>query len=257
MSGKACFSSHIGLCPGVCTGNISEQAYRRTIRDVRQFFEGKKHRIVRRVRADMQKASREERFEEATLLRKKLFALEHIKDIALIKREEDEAGEYLHGETAFFGRIEGYDISHAHGSQTVASMVVFEKGQPLKKEYRLFRLRTIEGVNDVASLKEVLMRRFRHPEWPEPDLLLIDGGLPQVHAVEEVLRLLQKQIPVIGMAKGPARKKTEIVCSKQHNTLRSLGETHLRLLTHVRDEAHRFAITYHRKRRSLEFLPRT
>jgi excinuclease ABC subunit C len=252
---KACFSTHIGLCPGVCIGTADQRAYRRTIRDLMAFFDGEKEGILKRLRKDMAEAARDERFELAAKIRNQLFALEHIKDIAMLKREDDEV-DMIHksdAPIAFLGRIEGYDISHVQGTAIVASMVVFEGGQPAKGEYRRFRMKTVEGSNDVASMREALMRRFRH-EWPKPDVLLIDGGLAQVHAVEQVLHELSIHIPVIGMVKGPDRKRTDLVCSQKHEAVCRMGEDYLRLLTQVRDEAHRFAIQYHRTVRSALFL---
>ena len=197
----------------------------------------------------MRAAARAQHFELAAKLRNQVFALEHIQDIALLKREEEESPAAREGEVNILGRIEGYDISHAQGTSIVASMVVFEGGQPAKAEYRLFRIKTVEQSNDTASLQEAIRRRFGHA-WPNPDLLLIDGGLGQVHAVEAVLRELGRAIPVIGMAKGAERKRTDLICSEGQERLCAAAEPHLRLLTQVRDEAHRFAITYHRKVRS-------
>lgn len=255
---KPCFYTHIGLCPGVCVGLADERAYRRTIRDLMAFFEGKKEEILKRLRKDMTQAAREERFELAAKIRNQLFSLEHIKDIALLKREDDDVDMIREGEAplSFFGRIEGYDISHVQGAAMVASMVVFQAGQPAKGEYRMFRIKTVEGSNDVASIRETLMRRFRH-DWPKPDMLLIDGGLAQVHAAEEVLHYLNLQIPVIGMAKGPERKRTDLICSQKHEAICRIAEGHVRLLTQVRDEAHRFAVRYHRTLRSKAFLGTT
>jgi excinuclease ABC subunit C len=132
-------------------------------------------------------------------------------------------------------------------------MVVFENGAPAKTEYRKFRMRYVQGANDVASLQETLARRFRHA-WRKPDLLLIDGGLAQVHAVEEVLRDLNLAFPVIGMAKGLERKRTDLICSQGNEELCRACESNLDLLTRVRDEAHRFAIAYHRSVRGRESM---
>lgn len=252
---QPCFSTHIGLCPGVCVGQADPRAYRRTIRDLMAFFEGKKEEILKRRHKEMLLAAREKRFEDAAKIRNQLFALEHIKDIALLKREDEDIGMIRADEAPvlFFGRIEGYDISHVQGTAMVASMVVFERGEPAKREYRTFRIKTVEASNDTAALRETLMRRFRHT-WPKPDLLLIDGGLGQVHAAEEVLHHLNLQIPVIGMAKGPERKRTDLICSQTHEAVCRMAEEYLRLLTQVRDEAHRFAIRYHRTLRSALFL---
>ncbi len=255
---KACFYTHIGLCPGVCIGTADEKAYKKVIRDLIAFFDGRKEEILKRLRKEMTVASNEQRYEEAAKLRNRLFSLEHIKDIALLKREDDDVDTIRNSDAPidFFGRVEGYDISHVGGTATVASMVVFEGGQPAKAEYRKFRIKTVDEINDVASIREALMRRFRHAEWRHPDLVLIDGGLPQVHAANDALHHLGVQIPVIGMAKGPERKRTDLVCMQKHEAICKAAEEHVRLLTQVRDESHRFAITYHRKLRSSLFLGR-
>lgn len=133
-------------------------------------------------------------------------------------------------------------------------MVVFESGAPAKAEYRKFKIKTVEGPNDVASLRETLMRRFKHDEWRMPDLILIDGGLPQVHAAEEVMHHLNIQIPVVGIAKGAQRKRNDIICSQVSIELCELCRKYVDLLAQVRDEAHRFAITFHRSVRSKAFL---
>lgn len=252
---KACFYTHIGLCPGVCIGIADEKAYKKVIRNLIAFFDGKKDDIVKVLRKDMQAAAKAQKFEEAAKIRNRVFSLEHIKDIALLKKEDDNV-DMIRNEEApmgFHGRIEGYDISHVSGTAIVASMVVFEGGMPAKAEYRKFRMKTVMQSNDIASMRETLMRRFRN-DWKRPDIILIDGGQAQVHVAEDVLHHLNIQIPVIGMAKGPDRKKTELICSQKHEAICQAGELHIRLLTQVRDEAHRFAITYHRKLRSKQFL---
>jgi excinuclease ABC subunit C len=147
-----------------------------------------------------------------------------------------------------FGRIEGYDISNISGTSSVASMVVFENGAPAKAEYRKFRIKSVIGPNDVASIRETLMRRFRN-SWRKPDLLLIDGGLPQVHAAESVVHELGLGLPVVGIAKGPERKRDDLICSRNNLELCRLCEQYKDILVRVRDEAHRFAIAYHRRLR--------
>lgn len=252
---KACFYTHIGLCPGVCIGIADEKAYRKVIKNLIAFFDGRKDEVIVALKKEMAKASKEQRYEEAAKIRNRLFSLEHIKDIALLKREDENVDMIRTDEApiGFHGRIEGYDISHVSGKATVASMVVFEGGQPAKAEYRKFRIKTVDEINDIASMRETLMRRFQN-DWPHPDIILMDGGAAQVHVAEDVLHHLNIQIPVIGMAKGPDRKKTELICTQKHQAICEAGEEHIRLLTQVRDEAHRFAIKYHRTLRSRQFL---
>ena len=146
-------------------------------------------------------------------------------------------------------RIEGYDISNIQGTSAVGSMVVFEKGRPRVDQYRRFKIKTVEGANDFAMLQEVLRRRFRraahedasNTSWARPDLLLIDGGKGQLNAVLEVLKETGTDVPVIGLAKEheeiyqPGKKKPLIL---------DRGSAGLHILQRLRDEAHRFAISY-------------
>jgi excinuclease ABC subunit C len=153
------------------------------------------------------------------------------------------------------GRIECYDVSNFQGSETVASMVVFEDGKPRTGEYRRFRVRTVEGPNDVASHREVLRRRFRaarpgdegsaeERRWAMPDLVLIDGGKPQVGAAKGVLdELGLHDLPLAGIAKE--REELFRPDESQPIVLPSTSQA-LYLVQRIRDEAHRFAITYHR-----------
>ncbi len=259
---RPCFYVHLRKCPGVCINAIDTRTYRKTIHELIKFFEGKKDDLISQLRREMRGASKERRYEDAAALRNKIFSLEHIQDIAMlkredVKREDDPIDTAKTGETAvhLFGRIEGYDISTISGTSTVAAMVVFENGAPAKQEYRKFRIKTVRGSNDVASLKETLMRRFRN-HWRKPDVLLIDGGLPQVHVAEDVVRYLGLDIPVIGIAKGRDRKRNDLVCSRQTIEFCQRCEEYKNLLIAVRDEAHRFAITYHRVLRRRSLLPK-
>ena len=167
--------------------------------------------------------------------------------MAVLKREDDDVDKIREGEAAVnvFGRIEGYDISNISGTSSVASMVVFEDGAPAKAEYRKFRIKTVSGSNDVASMKETLARRFRN-DWRKPDLILIDGCWPQVNAATQVVRHFELGIPVVGLAKGPERKKDELICDPNNLEICAICEKHKNLLVAVRDEAHRFAVKYHR-----------
>lgn len=149
-------------------------------------------------------------------------------------------------------RIEGYDISNISGTNNVASMVVFVGGEPSKKEYRKFKIKTVEGANDVACLAEALTRRLtdlmekKKNFDQKPDLLVIDGGLTQLRSVQEVLEKLGLFIPVISLAK----QEEEIFVSSSNQPLRLPRESYaLRLLQRVRDESHRFAVYYHRNLR--------
>jgi excinuclease ABC subunit C len=149
-------------------------------------------------------------------------------------------------------RIECFDISHLGGEETVASMVVFNQGVPEKKAYRRFKIK-VEQNNDFASLRETLQRRFtesrrENPSFlPEPDLVIIDGGLGQVNGVKEVLDTMGIDIPVFGLAK---KEERIFQPGMREPLILSRRDEGLKLLQRVRDEAHRFAIEYNRKRRN-------
>lgn len=149
-------------------------------------------------------------------------------------------------------RIEGYDISNISGTNNVASMVVFENGEPAKKEYRKFKIKTVEGANDFACLQETLKRRLQSLKEGQknldtkPDLILIDGGLGQLHSVQEIINQFGMSIPVVSLAK----QDEEIFTTSSSVPIRLERNNYaLRLLQRVRDESHRFAVLYHRNLR--------
>ncbi len=258
---KACFNVHLKRCPGVCTGAIRSQEYRRIMRRFILFFEGKTGQLFRQLKTEMKRASKEQRFEEAAQLRNNIYALEHIQDIAFITKEDVElpftkiAEHYLD----LNGRIEAYDISNISGASAAGSMVVFEDGKPAKNAYRKFRIKTVKGSNDVAMLEEVMRRRLRqakeHPKaWPLPVLMVIDGGEGQVNRVERVMRELGVQVPLIGIAKGFDRKQDRLVYDRRDIELARVASASKELFQRARDEAHRFAVSYHRTLRSKRSL---
>lgn len=257
---RPCFYYHIKLCPGVCVGAISRRDYAKIIRRLVLFFEGKKAQILRETEKQMKAAAKAQNFEEAAKLRNLMFALTHIQDVSVIKREDDPREARELG-INIFGRVEAYDISNTQGQQPVASGVVFVDGAPRKSLYKKFKIKTVKGANDIAMMKEVLRRRFTHARpgekndaWGLPDLLVIDGGRGQVNAAMDVLRSLQLKIPTIGLAKGPDRKQDIVVYGERTPELVRVVARYKKILQHVRDEAHRFAVAYHRTRRGKSFL---
>lgn len=245
---KPCFDYQLGLCPGTCIGAINEKDYNRNVYHIKLFFRGKKKQILASLKKEMSSKAKMLEFEKAEILKKQIFALEHIQDIALISKANHEL------RTSPTLRIEGYDISNISGTSAVGSMVVFIGDQPDKSQYRKFKIKTVQGANDIGMLKEVLGRRFRKnfhssqkDRWPLPGLILIDGGRGQVNAVKSVLREKGLNISVVGIAKGPERKRNDIVGYVPEDIR---PETLIR----VRDEAHRFAIQYHKKLRSRDIL---
>lgn len=255
---RPCFDCEIGLCPGTCVGAISREDYLKNIEHLKLFLDGKKKRVLGALAKEMNAASKKMEFEKAEKLRRRIFALQHIRDTALIADSEVVAGHGNGAEQSY--RIEGYDISNISGTAAVGSMVVFENGEPNKDEYRKFKIRTIFQPNDVGMLTEMLERRFKRAaaggkrneagerhSWRLPDLVLIDGGIAQANAAKKVLMRAGLRIPILGIAKGPERKRNDILGAIPKWTDK-------KTLIKVRNEAHRFAIGYHKSLRGRNFL---
>ncbi len=183
------------------------------------------------------------------------------KDRERIKREEGRTIGAVREIERWLGledveRMEAYDISNISGFDSVGSMVVYEKGKPKRSDYRKFRIKWVEGPNDYASLEEVLTRRFTHEGSGEydsfrrfPDLILMDGGKGQVNIAEKVLDVLGLDIPVCGMVKDDRHRTRGVYFRNREIPIDTSGEG-FRLVTRIQDEAHRFAIEYHRSLRS-------
>ncbi len=377
---RACIEFEIKRCMAPCTGNQSREDYHQIVRQVRQFLEGRDRELLDGLRAEMQAAAEQERFEEAARLRDRLLKIERTlekqrvtqtastdQDVIGLARQGTAVdlqmlfvrGGLLIGRKDFFWpdaaeapdeelvraaieqfynkdglppkellvptplddaslleawlsekkgesvrvlaperggkhqllllaeenaasavadhlrneaterlaadelkrllrldrpprRIEGFDISNTMGDQSVASLVVWEEGQAKKADYRKFRIQTVQGANDFASMQEAVVRRYGDTEdLPLPDLILIDGGLGQLAAAIEGLRQAgQAGLPIIGLAKAKGEKDERIFLPGRKNPIilhAASPATHL--LQRIRDEAHRFAITYHRKLR--------
>ncbi len=240
--GKPCFNRQIGLCPGVCTGEINKNDYKKIIKNLILFFEGKKSRLVSNLNKQMKSHARARQFEKANDIKKTIFALEHIQDISLIK---EEPGLNLEGKGSF--RIESYDVAHISGKEMVGAMVVIEGGKAHKSDYRKFKIKALKG-GDVGALTEVLERRFNHKEWPMPDLIAVDGGLAQRNAAFKVISKNKFIIPVVSVVKDKNHKPKDVEGDgffiKKHRKEILLGNA----------EAHRFAIAFHRKLRQKTFL---
>ncbi len=241
---RPCFDYELEHCLGVCTGEITSREYKeKAINPLIMFLKGKKKMVLTSLNKKMKEASKMQDFEEAGRLRNQMFSLEKIRDFSLLNKsflsDSFEPGSNIK-------RIEGYDISNLGSDAKVGSMVVFDGKGPVKSEYKRFRIRTVAGQSDVDCLKEVLERRLRHPEWPLPDMILVDGGKPQVNAAKSILKKNNIKMLIIGIAKGKERKKNELFFSESNHKFASSVNGNLKLLIRVRDEAHRFAIAYQR-----------
>jgi excinuclease ABC subunit C len=237
LSGRPCFNAQIGLCPGPCAGWITKAEYRKTIRNLSLFFEGKKDKVIKNLESEMRALAKKHEFESADRIKRKIFALEHIQDIALIKKDLEKAGD-----TAF--RIEAYDIAHISGTNAVGVMTVVCDGELDKSQYRKFKIR-LDKNDDTKNLKEVLDRRLNHPEWPMPQLIAIDGGVGQLNAAKEVLKARNFDIDVVSIVKDDRHRAKAILNLNDKSLEKQI------LLANA--EAHRFAIAYHRKLRSKGF----
>lgn len=237
---RGCFNYQIGLCPGTCISAVSKQEYVRTIRNISLFFQGKKGELVRKLKAEMKAFAKKQEFEQADIVKRQIFALEHIRDVSLIKREN--VTEMESGEKPF--RIEAYDIAHMQGGSMTGVMVVVEDGIAKKADYRMFKIRR-KGIDDVASLREVIERRVKHPEWPTPDMVVTDGGLPQYNVAKGLFQDHHGSKVIFA----------GVVKNEKHRPQRLIGDPdaikrHQNDILLANAEAHRFTLKYHRKLRS-------
>ncbi len=242
--GKPCFHRQIGLCPGVCTGEISAREYGRIIRNIELFFEGKKSEIVRKLTREMHAAASRLEFERANDTKATIFALGHIRDVSLLKREAGSAD----AETGGI-RIEAYDVAHLGGKSSVGVMTVTRDGVSDTDEYRKFFLRGGHAGNDLTALEEILRRRLRHREWPKPDIVVVDGSFLQLGVAERLFAGADwSDVRIVGVVKN-----------RKHQPERLEGDgtaiaEYRRDILLANAEAHRFAIGYHRRRRGKDFL---
>jgi len=261
---KACFYYHIGQCPGACVGEISKADYRKNIFRLIKLLNGNKEGLEMDLMDEMEKAAADQKFEEAGKLKKMIQGIAYLTQSNRTKGYlenpnflEDERGialeelkKVLHLETIPH-RIECYDISNIQGHESTGSMVVLTNGEIDKSQYRKFKIHITGRPNDVGMHREMTKRRLKHSEWPLPDLILIDGGKGQVSGVVEELGARSVElgndllggINVYGIAKRMEwlyGSDGQVIKLSRHNPA-------LKLVQKIRDEAHRFAITYHRK----------
>jgi excinuclease ABC subunit C len=195
----------------------------------------------------MKQAAESLRFEEASALRRQVNALEHIRDVSLIKDESRISSGGPSTALRAGGRIEAYDVAHTSGTETVGVMAVVSNGQAVKAAYRKFKIRTATN-DDVAALSEMLERRLNHPEWPLPRVFAVDGGKGQMRAALRILKSAGVEVPVVGVVKNEFHKPERLIGDA--NAIRAYD----RDILLANNEAHRFAITYHRDRRRRAML---
>lgn len=255
---KNCLKAHIKKCTAPCNGSITSGEYKRIVYEVKLFLEGKKVDLLKKLSCDMKKASTDKDYEKAINLRDRIEAISAVwqgrKPPPPLNKEIESLKEVL-GLTILPVRIEAFDISNIHGKESVGSMVSFFSGRPQRDEYRRFRIKEVKGVDDYAMIKEVVKRRYSRvlrEKKQFPDLILIDGGKGHLcSAVSELKKTGITHIPVISLAKGD-----ETIYVEKKSTPIKLASRipALRLLMRIRDEAHRFAISYHKLLRRKSFF---
>lgn len=264
---RPCLLASINQCTAPCNLRISKEEYRKDIKRLRMFLEGNRKSLLKEMRNEMAAASAELKFEKAARLRDEIDALDSLRDRGDLEKHEQPEVFYIDPKKGLAGlqkvlklavqprNIEGVDIAHLAGNETVASLVQFLDGLPFKPGYRRFRIREVEGIDDFASIREVVARRFRKLRDDGdvfPDILLIDGGIGQLRKGLEAFRALDIAPPLV---LSLAKKEELVYVMDNDQPLRLSRHSYaLRLLQYVRDEAHRFAQHYHhllRKKRTL------
>jgi excinuclease ABC subunit C len=231
------FYYQLGLSPDSNSNKIYEE-YKKNIKNLKLFFQGKKKRVILNFKKEMMVLAKNRHFERAGDMKKRIFALEHINDVALIKED------VLYPKSENF-RIESYDIAHMSGKNMVGVMTVVTNGEVDKKEYKKFIIRTQSGPNDTGALKEVLLRRFNHSEWLAPNLIVVDGSIAQLNVVK---RNINTTVPIVSVVKDDKHKAKAIMGDVE------IIKKHKKSILLANSEAHRFAIAFHKQKRSKNFL---
>ncbi|MBU0635053.1 MAG: excinuclease ABC subunit UvrC [Candidatus Omnitrophica bacterium] len=248
MPAGACLYYALKKCKAPCAGKIQEKEYAEIVRNLHLFLEGRKEELIRRLSRKMDRAAEKQDYEQAAKWRDQIVglglicqkgwatkpktALEELKSFLRLKRQPR--------------LIEGYDVSNIQGKNAVGAMVRFRYGHKDRSAYRRFKIRTVEGVDDYAMINEIVKRRFTgslENQLENPDLILIDGGRGHLRHIIRQLRRIKENIPVVSIAK---RFEHIFVWWQKDPVAFSKNSAALRLLLQVRDEAHRFALTYHR-----------
>jgi excinuclease ABC subunit C len=255
---RPCLLASINQCTAPCNLRIGKEEYRKDIGRLRTVMEGNRKQLLKEMQQEMAEASKELRFEKAARLRDEIEMLESLRERGELETHEQPEVFFVDPKKGLAGiqkilklserprNIEGVDIAHLGGTETVASLVQFLDGLPFKPGYRRFRIRDVEGIDDYASIREVVARRFqklRDDGDVFPDILLIDGGIGQLRKGLEAFEVLGIQPPIV---MSIAKKEELLYVAGRDEPLRLSRHSYaLRLLQYVRDEAHRFAQHYH------------
>ena len=260
-SGKKTLNTDLGLTPGIEIGKTTPKDYKRNLKKLIRYLKGDREKLLKELEKTMKEEAKAGNFELAAEARDQLFGLRKLKKRIVFSDKEfldissDKALKELQELLELPEpprRIEGYDISHQSGKDTVGSMVVFINGAAARSEYRKFKIRTSTN-DDLKSMQEVITRRLKHKEWDYPDLIILDGGKTQVNAILSLVEPFN--IPVIGRDKsGDHSKSAEVKIVTINGIYKLSNSSHIaRLIARIDEESHRFAITYHSllKRKSM------
>ncbi len=243
---QPCLYYRLKLCPAPCIRNIHRSEYKKTIQNISLFLEFKHDELLNKLSNDMRELAKERKFEEAAIIRDQINALGAIaQSNDFTANNELEDLKKLTGLNVLPLRIEPIDKSNISGSEDTGSMVNFYHGKDDKNNYRRFRIKTVSGINDYAMLQEVVRRRYSRliaENLPLPDLILIDGGKQHLSTAQKVIDALGKNIPLVSIAKD----RENIYLRDKDYPIKLKSDTPaLNLIRRIRDEAHRFAISYH------------
>jgi excinuclease ABC subunit C len=267
MPKRACLYFRIGKCPGPCEEKISREDYAKVIKNILLFLEGKKKKVIKNyelriknLEKEIKNNDRQELLDELKLIKYQLLNLKKVLGgsniLSLVDKYASDVVELAKvlGLEKVPKRIEGYDISNIYGQAAVGSMVVFEGGEAEKSEYKKFKIKIEDSLGDTGMLREVLERRFSHEDWPQPDLIIIDGGKGQLNITLKILKKFNLDILAIAVSKGEglrsAQAPDKVFFPGEAKPLQlPLASPALHVIKRVRDEAHRFAIKYHKELR--------
>jgi len=261
---KTCLYYHLGLCP--CPEVFGDADYKNNIKHIIYFLKGETKKVLKDLMIQRNKASANEEYEIAEKIQKRINAIKIITSPSYKpfeydlnpnlredrrKQELDMLAEILNDKNykiKKLNKIECFDVSSISGKIAVGSMVVFINGESEKSLYRKFKLNLIsnEKLNDVSAMQQIIERRLNHKEWPRADLIVVDGGKGQISAAKKALKNKNEEISVIGLT-----KREETIITENFDTISvSKDSVLLHLVMRIRDEAHRFAVNYHKKLRS-------
>lgn len=257
---KPCLYVHLGLCPYPYASEVTRTNYLKDIAKIKSLLSGKNKSLLKKIQKEMDSFSKNLMFEDAQKVKKQIIKIQDltttyhapadflnspnlVDDLAILRIKDLKQILNL---KIIPKRIECYDISNIQGKLATGSMVVFINGQSAKDQYRRFKIKFLKTPNDYEMLKEVISRRFKN-NWQKPNLIVIDGGKGQLSSVAQILQKYEISTPVISLAK----REEEIFTLQNAESIKlPITSPARQLLQSIRDEAHRFAISYHRLLRS-------